>query len=121
MKKFFVALFAFAAMFVFVGCSDSPKDVVKKWTDALREGDLKKANAYTEEKAYPVNENMIKTLSSDNVISKKMKEEFEADVKNLKNAKEEIKGDEAKVFISGEKKPPLTLKKIDGKWKIVMK
>ena len=55
MKKLSVMLLALTGLFIFTGCSDSPKDVVVKWTEAIVNGDIKKANEYSTENTHALN------------------------------------------------------------------
>jgi len=118
MKKLSVMLLALAGLFIFTGCSDSPKDVVVKWTEAIVNGDIKTANEYSTENTHSLNGLIIGVVNGKSEDSKKTKAELEASIEKLKNGREEITGDTAKVFVEGSDDKPATLKKIDGKWKV---
>ena len=118
MKKLSVMLLALAGLFIFTGCSDSPKDVVVKWTEAIVNGDIKKANEYSTENTHALNGMIIGIVNGKSEDAKKTKAELEASIEKLKNAKEEIDGDTAKVFMEDDKDKPAVLKKVDGKWKV---
>ena len=118
MKKLSVMLLALAGLFIFTGCSDSPKDVVVKWTEAIVNGDIKKANEYSTENTHALNGMIIGIVNGKSEDAKKTKAELEASIEKLKNAKKEIDGDTAKVFMEDDKDKPAVLKKVDGKWKV---
>lgn len=118
MRKLSVLLLALAGLFVLTGCSDSPKDVAVKYSEALLDGNIKKANEYSTEKTHAMNGMVISMLSSDSEDAKKTKAEFKANLSLIKKAKEEIDGDTAKLIIEGEEGKPMILKKVDGKWKV---
>ena len=111
MKRILTVAFALAAALILTGCSDSPTDVAKKWHSALRDGDVNTANKYSTARVAALNGFVVAALK-DTKSEEKIKEfnatEFEG---------EEIKGDTAKVFVKGDKKP-ITLVKVDGDWKV---
>ncbi len=115
MKKFMVMLMAVAGMLFLAGCSDSPKDVVGKWAEAITEGDLDTANEYSTSNVHVLNAIMVSAVKD----KKEGGEKFAANMEKLDNATEEINGDTAKVtFEDGE---AIDLKKVDGDWKVDVK
>lgn len=114
MKKLFALLVAAAGMFLLTGCSDSPKDVAGKWVSAIVEGDAETANKYSTDNVKLINAILIDTVKKNDKKSQNIKD---AQAK-LKNAKEEINGDTAKVIIDDNKNNTITLKKVDGDWKV---
>ena len=116
-----------AAGIVFLaGCGDSPETVVKKWHAAVSEGNQAEADKYvTGPKAEKFNKRMIGRIS-----------DFEKDAKdngglgdharkqldgwkNMKFEKTGSAGDTATVTAASDgEKVEITLKKVDGKWKI---
>ena len=113
MKKFLMMLVAFAGLFILSGCKDSPKEVVQKWSQALIDGNLDEANKYSTAKVQVLNPIIIAGMKED----AKDKAEFEKNIKELDNATETIKGDTAEVKVKGDD-DPITLKKVDGEWKV---
>lgn len=105
----------FCALFI-AGCSDSPIEVTEKWQDALLEGDNNKANEYSTSNVHMLNTMVIAMLKEDDEKAKEMRRNME----NTKFIKEEIDGDNAKVWQEGQKEP-VTLKKVDGDWKVDVK
>ena len=115
MKKFMVMLMAVAGMLFLTGCSDSPKDVVGKWANAIADGDTETANKYSTSNVHVLNAIMISAIKD----KKEGSEEFVASMKKLDSAKEEITGDTAKVTL--EDGESIDLKKVDGDWKVDVK
>lgn len=116
MKKFLVMLLALAGVFVFTGCDDSPQDVVAIWATAIVDGDLDTANEYSTERTHVLNALMVGMMSgkeeSDEVKN------FKENVEKIADAKVEINGDVAKVYINEDDDNPVVLKKVDGEWKV---
>ena len=101
----------------FVGCADSPNDVVVKYFEAAADGDFDEASEYI---TGPYSEDVVSYLKKQyNEDPKQIKEYAEL----IKTAMEsssnnaEINGDKA-IIKPFDNDPPLILKKIDGKWKI---
>ncbi|MBR4885437.1 MAG: DUF4878 domain-containing protein [Lentisphaeria bacterium] len=120
-KKLKKLILAIAAVFctVFVaGCSDSPTEVTEKWHKALLDGDVNKANEYSTSNVHFLNA-MIVGMLKENEDKEKAKE-MRRNMENTKFIKEEIDGDNAKVWQEGQKEP-VTLKKVDGDWKVDVK
>ena len=113
MKKFLVMLLAVVGVFVFTGCEDSPQDVVEIWATAIVDGDLKTANEYSTERTHVLNALMVGMMSEEENSGA---EKFKANVDKIADAKVEIEDDVAKVYV--EKDDPITLKKVDGEWKV---
>ena len=108
---------AFCTLFV-AGCSDSPTEVTEKWHKALLDGDVNKANEYSTSNVHFLNAMIVGMLKENE--DKEKAEEMRRNMENTKFIKEEIDGDNAKVWQEGEKSP-VTLKKIDGDWKVDVK
>ena len=109
MKKLTLLLMTLAAIFVFAGCSKSPKDAALSWGKAIMAGDLEKANKYSTPESEKVNASLIE-------LAKKGRADFNRFSENVEKAKVEIDGDSAKLIVEGESEP-FPLKKIGGKWK----
>lgn len=114
MKKFLMMLAACAGLFVVAGCSDSPKEVTEKWLSALAEGDLETANKYSTGKVAILNAMIVEGIKEGD----SNKEQIEKSLDAVRNAKEEIDGDTAKVYVDEDKDSPVTLVKVDGDWKV---
>ena len=110
MKKISVLFVSLAALFIFAGCSDSPKDVAVKWCGAMADGNLEKANEYSTAGMYESNRVMVE-------YAKKNPEQLKSKLAELKKAEEQIDGDSAKLLIDGSVITP-ALTKVDGKWKV---
>ena len=118
MKKLSLLLLSLSALFIFAGCgssSSAPRDVAVKWYTALIEGDLKTANELSTEETRAINGLAASAMSS---LKKGSDDEKNAqeNLKQLKNAKVEIDGDTARLIVEG--KSDITLKKVDGEWKV---
>lgn len=114
MKKLLLLCTILAGTILLTGCSDSPKDVAVKWGKAIMAEDLKTANEYSTEKTKVLNAIAVRMCSNE-----KSKAEISETVKKWENGMEEINGDTAKVYGGkGPDKKEITLKKIDGKWKV---
>ena len=120
MKKIFSCIFMFVVFgLLFVGCADSPKDVTKKYMQALEKGDVTEANKYSTERTQALNGLVVSMMNQANKeADKDSKSEFKENLKKLDNARTEIDGDNAKVYFSDDDKDPITLKKVDGDWKV---
>lgn len=116
MKKIMVMCAALMGMLVFTGCSESPRDVAVKWGKAVLEGDLKKANEYSTDDSAALNGLIIGMCSQE---KKNGKSEISDTIKKWETGNEEINGDTARVYgDQGPDKGSITLKKVDGKWKV---
>ena len=118
MKKLSLLLLSLSALFLFAGCgssSSAPRDVAVKWYAALIEGDLKTANELSTEQSRAINGLAASSMSSFEKGSEDEKNAQE-NLKQLKNAKVEIDGDTARLIVEG--KSDITLKKVDGEWKV---
>lgn len=96
------------------GCSDSPNAVAEKWTDAIIDGDISRANKYSAGS----DSTMMNTFTIEMFKSMDSKEKAEK-IKQIKAAlknEAEIDGDEA-IISDGEIE--IELQKIDGDWKVV--
>lgn len=114
-------ILAIAAVFctIFVaGCSDSPTEVTEKWHKALLDGDVNKANEYSTSNVHFLNAMIVGMLKENE--DKEKAEEMRRNMEKTKFVKEEIDGDNAKVWQEGENSP-VTLKKVDGDWKVDVK
>ena len=120
MKKIFSCIFMFVVFgLLFVGCADSPKDVTKKYMQALEKGDVTEANKYSTERTQALNGLVVSMMNQANKeADKDSKSEFKENLKKIDNARTEIDGDNAKVYFSDDDKDPITLKKVDGDWKV---
>lgn len=114
MKKLMLMLVSLSAIFIFAGCGDSPRDAAVNWYGAILDGDSKKANEYSTENTQTANAFLAASIAAQK--DKEKLEEAKATIKKLKNAKEEINGDTAALFVDGEK--VMDLKKVDGAWKV---
>ncbi len=112
MKKFLTVLFVVASLLIMTGCADSPKDVTKKWLQAISEGNLEEANKYSAANVQLVNTFLIAGVNNDPSAKAKMQEGL-----RQSSIRQEITGDTALVYIDGNNEP-ITLKKIDGEWKV---
>ena len=107
---------ALMGMLAFTGCSESPRDVAVKWGKAVLEGDLKKANEYSTDDSAALNGLIIGMCSQE---KKNGKSEISDTIKKWETGNEEINGDTARVYgDQGPDKGSITLKKVDGKWKV---
>ena len=103
------------AMLLLSGCGESPEDVAQKYMTALSEGDLDAMNKVSTAQTARLNGFYIAIIEKD-----PEKEEKKAKMKDLKFDKTEIDGEYAKVYIEGDD-DPVTLKKVDGEWKVDFK
>lgn len=104
------------AMLLLTGCGESPEDVARKYMTALIEGDLDTMNKVSTAQTTQLNGFFIAAMEND-----PKKEEKKAKMKaGLKFDKTEIDGEYAKVYIEGNDNP-MTLKKVDGEWKVDVK
>lgn len=118
MKKLSLILMTLAAVFVFAACgakASSPKDVAVKWFQALLDGDVNTANELSTDQTKALNALFAAGFTSEEKGSDDAKES-KAMLEQLKKAEEKINGDSATLVIDGEE--GLTLKKVDGKWKV---
>ena len=116
MRKFLTIMLAAFGLLLLAGCSDSPKDVTKNWMQALVDGDVEKANEYSTSNVHLVNAILVESLKGE----ADKKAEAKKSLEKIDSAREEIDGDTAKVFVEGDD-DPITLKKVDGEWKVDIK
>ncbi len=114
-KKFSAIIASLSVLFV-AGCGDSPEDVAQKYIDALVKGDLAAMNEVSTAKTAQLNGFLIAAMENDPKKEQK-KKELEAELSNI--SKVEINGDSADVYFGDGK--PITLKKVDGEWKVDVK
>ena len=114
MKKLMLMLVSLSAVFIFAGCSDSPRDVAVNWYGAILDGDAKKANEYSTENTQAANAFLAGAMAAQK--NKEQIEEAKSKIKELKKAEEKINGDTAELIVDGEK--VMDLKKVDGEWKV---
>lgn len=108
------------AMLLLAGCGDSrgdsPENVAQKYMDALAAGDLDAMNKVSTAQTAKLNGFLVAAVSND-----PKKDEKLAKIKDgIKFTKTEIDGDNAKVYAEDDKNP-MTLKKVDGEWKVDVK
>lgn len=125
MKALMLAFAAATSMFFFTACSDSPSEVVEEFADSMAEMDLEDAKEYTTGKARKEINNMIDGLKE---VPESMKAKFEEEFKKemgdkmskIEIVSEDIDGENAtvKVKYMVVKEDKVTLKKVDGEWKI---
>ena len=115
MKKLTLILMTLAAIFIFAGCSKSPKDAALAWGKATINGNLEEANKYSTSGSKEVNQYLI--LRSNSLSAEKKKERVDNLVKEIKNAKCEIDGDTAAILIESENML-IPIRKVDGEWKV---
>ena len=118
MRKFLTLTVAIAGLLVLAGCSDSPKEVTKKWHKAILAGDLNAANKLSTSQTAVLNAIIVEMAKDKN--NDTVKKNLEKNLKNINSAKEKITGDTAEVSIEGDNKP-MQLKKVDGEWKVDVK
>ena len=99
-----------------VGCSDSPKTVAKKWMQAIEKGDVAEANKYSTERTHVLNGFVASMVNE--AKGKDTKKDFKEGLEKLDDARVEIDGDRAKIYTSDDDDNPMTLKKVDGDWKV---
>ncbi len=115
------ALCAVAGIVFLSGCGDSPEEVVKNWHSAIREGNRTEAAKYvTGRDAAELNAWVIRVrqLAEKNAEEKKVFAAWD----NFTFTGATIGGDTATMITPSvwgkSEKETLTLKKVDGKWKI---
>ncbi len=118
MSRIVFVLSVMAGLFILTGCSESPQDVAGKWGEAILKGDLKTANHYSTEKTRTINAFVISLLDGDSEKVNSAREKFEEGVKKVETAKVVIEGDVAKIYTEGDESKPMTLKQVDGEWKV---
>ena len=107
-------LFVFGLLLV--GCSDSPKTVAKKWMQAIENGDVTEANKYSTERTHMLNGFAVSMMKDED--KDKDNGKFKEELDKLDNARVEIDGDNAKIYTSDDDDKPMTLKKVNGDWKV---
>lgn len=125
LKALILACAAATSLFFFTGCSDSPSEVVEDFADAMSEANLEDAKEYTTGSARKDLNGMIESLekapeSMKEKILEEFKKEMGSKMSNIEVIDEDIDGDNAtvkvkKIVVEEEK---VTLKKVDGEWKI---
>ncbi|MBO7327639.1 MAG: DUF4878 domain-containing protein [Lentisphaeria bacterium] len=119
MKKFAVMLLALTGLFILTGCGEStPLEVAMEWGEAVLDGDLKSANECSTENTRAINAFVISMLDGDSEKVKEARSKFEEGIRKLENAKVVIEGDVASIYAEEDESKPMTLKKVDGKWKV---
>ena len=126
MKRVCALFVSLAALLIFAGCGDSPRDVAAKWySAAVLDGDSNKANDFSTEDSRKANGVLSGVISititgdGDSVKIEKDKEQveqFKAKLEELKKAEEKINGDTAELFV--KEKKVLELKIVNGEWKV---
>ena len=102
-------LAALTICIVFAGCSKSPEDTAKRFTEALRKGKISEAKKYTTEPSA-----QLLDLAGGFGISPDINPDFRFDV-----AGKDIQGNRAFIrFKDTRTVQELTLVKIDGEWKV---
>ena len=116
---------AATSMFFFTACSDSPTEVVEGFADSMAEMDLEEAKEYTTGKARKEINNMIDGLKEvPESMKAKLEEEFKKEMgdkmSRIEIVSEDIDGENAtvKVKYMVVEEDKVTLKKVDGEWKI---
>lgn len=125
LKALMLAFAAATSMFFFTACSDSPTEVVEEFADAMAEMDLEDAKEYTTGKARKEITNMIDGLKEvPESMKAKLEEEFKKEMgdkmSRIEIVSEDIDGENATVKIKYMvvEEDKVTLKKVDGEWKI---
>ena len=114
--KTLLAVFAVAfSVFILTGCAEHPSEVVAQYAAALLEGDVERANSVSAPELLPVNAKLVTVLKQDSPVVKQIRQNLSA-----KFNREEIDGDLAFVWSEGNESNLITLKKIDGKWKVTL-
>ena len=110
-----------ASLVFLTGCGDSPENVVKNWHAAIRDGNRVEANKYvTGKDAAEFNAWIIRAweMNKDDPEAKKVFAEWD----NFKFTGATSNGNSATMItpsvLGKAEKETLTLKKVDGKWKI---
>ena len=125
LKALMLAFAAATSMFFFTACSDSPSEVVEGFADSLAEMDLEDAKEYTTGKARKEITNMIDGLkevpeSMNAQLEEEFKKEMGDKMSRIEIVSEDIDGENAtvkiKYMVVEENK--VTLKKVEGEWKI---
>ena len=118
MRKFLMLSVAAASLLILAGCSDSPKQVTRKWHKAILAGDLNTANKLSTSNTAVLNAIIVEMVKDKN--NETVKKNVEQSLKNINSAQEKITGDTAEVSIEGANKP-IQLKKVEGEWKVDVK
>lgn len=119
MKRWVSLVFMFVVFgLLLVGCGNSPKDAAKKWMQAIEKGDLTEANKYSTEKTHLLNGMIVSMMDKVGKEGKKSDKDFKEGLKKIDEARVEIDGDVAKIYSSDDDSNPMTLKKVDGDWKV---
>ena len=119
MKRWVSLVFMFVVFgLLLVGCGNSPKDAAKKWMQASEKGDLTEANKYSTEKTHLLNGMIVSMMDKAGKEGKKSDKDFKEGLKKIDEARVEIDGDVAKIYSSDDDSNPMTLKKVDGDWKV---
>ena len=125
LKALMLAFAAATSMFFFTACSDSPSEVVEGFADSMAEMDLEDAKEYTTGKARKEITNMIDGLkevpeSMNAQLEEEFKKEMGDKMSRIEIVSEDIDGENAtvkiKYMVVEENK--VTLKKVEGEWKI---
>ncbi len=111
MKKILLVLVSFTALLL-AGCGPSPSSVVQDFFDAANEGDWETAQALSTGEA-----NTIIGMAAGLAGDEKPKPE---DKMEIEIVSEEVDGDTANVVVKNEdgKEATVSLRKVDGEWKI---
>ena len=113
MKRLFSLMLMFVVFgMLLMGCSNSPKTAAKKWMQAIENGNLEDANKYSTARTHTLN-GLIVSMGAGSGD-----EDIEKTLKAIDDARVEIDGDSAKIYTSDDDKKPITLKKVDGDWKV---
>ena len=120
MKRALSLVFMFLAFaLLMVGCSDSPKTVAKKYVQALYYADVKEADKYSTSRLYDSNRSKTSFAASINYPDGSLRDDIskrlERELQNIDDARVEIDGDVAEIYSDGVL---ITLKKVDGDWKV---
>lgn len=125
MKALMLAFAAATSMFFFTACSDSPSEVVEEFADAMKDIDLEEAKEYTTGKARKDITKMIEEMekapeSMKATLQEALKKEMGDKMSKMEVVSEDIDGENAtvKVKFMVVEEDKVTLKKVDGKWKI---
>lgn len=125
LKALMLAFAAATSMFFFTACSDSPTEVVEGFADSMAEMDLEDAKEYTTGKARKEITNMIDGLKEvPESMKAKVEEEFKKEMgdkmSRIEIVSEDIDGENATVKIKYMvvEEDKVSLKKVDGEWKI---
>jgi len=118
MKKIFqLAVIMLTSTMFLTACSNSndPEGVAKSFIKAMNNNDFKGAASYCDD-------NTAKLFTSLDELSKLGGADAKKDKSNYEFVKSETKGDKATVTFKDSKKGefPVTLVKVDGKWKVSM-